>query len=64
MIARKQEKSLTCPICECRFYESDDGVAMPFCSMRCKTIDAARWIDERYSLPIERLSDDEFSGME
>ena len=57
MIAKKPEKMLRCPICEARFYESDDGVAMPFCSMRCKVIDAARWLDERYSLSVEKPFD-------
>ena len=23
---------------------------MPFCSLRCRQIDLARWLDERYSL--------------
>ena len=54
----KQAKPLTCPVCEQRFYESDDGVMMPFCSSRCKVIDAARWLDERYGLPIENVSED------
>jgi endogenous inhibitor of DNA gyrase (YacG/DUF329 family) len=24
---------------------------MPFCSQRCKRIDAQRWLDEKYLLP-------------
>jgi endogenous inhibitor of DNA gyrase (YacG/DUF329 family) len=32
---------------------------MPFCSPRCKQVDLGRWLDERYSLPIERELDDE-----
>ena len=43
-----------CPVCDQRFDENDDGVAMPFCSSRCKLIDAARWLDERYGMPIEK----------
>jgi len=30
---------------------------MPFCSQRCRGIDLARWLDEKYGLPYE--SDDE-----
>jgi endogenous inhibitor of DNA gyrase (YacG/DUF329 family) len=52
-----QSKPLTCPVCEQRFYEGDDGVAMPFCSSRCKIIDAARWLDERYGMPVEKPMD-------
>ena len=51
-------KLRTCPVCERRFDESDHDVAMPFCSGRCKTIDAARWLDERYTVPIERAVED------
>lgn len=42
-----------CPICERTFSGTGEDVAMPFCSRRCKTIDAARWLDETYGLPIE-----------
>jgi len=52
--------SLSCPVCDQRFDESDDGVAMPFCSSRCKMIDAARWLDERYGMPIEKPLEDDF----
>jgi endogenous inhibitor of DNA gyrase (YacG/DUF329 family) len=24
---------------------------MPFCSLRCRQIDAQRWLDEKYTLP-------------
>jgi len=51
---------LICPVCDRRFDESDDGVAMPFCSSRCKRIDAARWLGERYGLPVEKLAEDNF----
>lgn len=30
---------------------------MPFCSDRCRQIDLSRWLDERYSLPVERPED-------
>jgi len=49
-----QTQPMTCPVCDQRFDESDDGVAMPLCSSRCKRIDAARWLDERYGVPIEK----------
>ncbi|MDR3183195.1 MAG: DNA gyrase inhibitor YacG [Planctomycetaceae bacterium] len=42
-----------CPICDKEFDENAPKAALPFCSMRCKLIDAARWLDEKYSLPIE-----------
>ena len=54
--------ALTCPVCEQRFRESDDGVVMPFCSRRCKMIDAARWLDERYGLPVEKQLESEYES--
>ncbi len=45
--------TLHCPICDKPFDESDEGAALPFCSRRCKLIDAGRWLDEHYGLPIE-----------
>ena len=59
MALENHETPLTCPVCEQCFAESDDGVAMPFCSRRCKMIDAARWLDERYGMPIEKPTEDE-----
>lgn len=42
-----------CPTCRQEF-ESDHSPAMPFCSQRCRLIDLGRWVNEEYSLPIER----------
>ncbi|MCC7084157.1 MAG: DNA gyrase inhibitor YacG [Pirellulales bacterium] len=47
-----------CPVCEITF-DSESSEAMPFCCPRCKQIDLSRWLDERYSLPIERPDDAE-----
>ncbi|MCL2624095.1 MAG: DNA gyrase inhibitor YacG [Planctomycetaceae bacterium] len=58
------EKSLTCSVCEQHFAENNDGVAMPFCSQRCKMIDAARWLDERYGMPVEKPSEDDLTAAE
>ncbi len=51
---------LHCPICEKEFLPDEPGVSMPFCSKRCKTIDAARWLGEVYGLPYE--SEDQPEG--
>jgi endogenous inhibitor of DNA gyrase (YacG/DUF329 family) len=57
---KNDKRTLTCPVCEQRFDENDDEAAMPFCSSRCKWIDAARWLDERYGLPVEKPIEDIF----
>lgn len=46
-------KELKCPICDRPFSEENPNVAMPFCSPRCKRVDAGRWLGESYGLPIE-----------
>ena len=44
---------LHCPICDKLFDDNDERASLPFCSSRCKLIDAGRWFDEAYGLPIE-----------
>lgn len=47
-----------CPICGKRF-DSDESSDLPFCGERCRSIDLGRWLGEAYSVPVERLEDDE-----
>lgn len=47
-----------CPICR-REFDSAQSEAMPFCSNRCRMADLGRWLDERYSMPVERRDEDE-----
>ena len=51
---------IRCPICEKRFDQATTQ-AMPFCSERCRKIDLGRWLNEGYSVPVERIDDDEES---
>ncbi len=46
-----------CPFCDAPV--DPVTMTMPFCSVRCKQLDLGRWLDERYTLPIERESDDD-----
>ncbi|MDR1485176.1 MAG: DNA gyrase inhibitor YacG [Planctomycetaceae bacterium] len=45
--------TLKCPVCNRTFDVGLSGVAMPFCSTRCKQIDANRWLNEEYGLQYE-----------
>jgi endogenous inhibitor of DNA gyrase (YacG/DUF329 family) len=45
-----------CPICQ-SWFEIEESPAPPFCSARCRQIDLGRWLDEDYSLPVERPED-------
>lgn len=53
--APSSPKMMTCPICEKLFREDSEEAALPFCSKRCKRIDTARWLDEAYGLPDEKM---------
>jgi endogenous inhibitor of DNA gyrase (YacG/DUF329 family) len=53
--------TIRCPVCE-KPFDSEHSAAMPFCSDRCKQIDLSRWLDERYSMPVERPEDADDDG--
>lgn len=50
---------IRCPICE-RTFDIQQSTTMPFCSDRCRQIDLGRWLGEKYSVPVERLDEEEF----
>jgi len=43
---------LLCPTCGKRFTRADTDYP-PFCTERCKLLDLANWLDERYRIPGE-----------
>jgi hypothetical protein len=50
-----------CPICD-RPFDPATAAAMPFCSERCRTIDLARWLGEKYSVPLPPRHEDDADG--
>jgi uncharacterized protein len=54
---------IRCPICEQMFDPVHAAATMPFCSNRCRQIDLGRWLREGYSVPVERMDEDE-EGMD
>lgn len=53
---------MKCPICQSVF-EKEASRSLPFCSTRCREIDLARWIDEKYSVTVEKDRElDEFAN--
>lgn len=49
---------VVCPTCKKKFdYYSSDF--RPFCSERCRLIDLGQWLDESYTVPVEKLTPDE-----
>jgi len=47
-----------CPTCHAEFDPAQSST-MPFCSERCRLLDLGRWLDERYSVPASRLSEED-----
>jgi endogenous inhibitor of DNA gyrase (YacG/DUF329 family) len=47
-----------CPICKKRVAEPPANSTYPFCSDRCKLIDLGRWLDGKYSVPVQRRADE------
>lgn len=47
-----------CPTCKKKFnYFS--SLFRPFCSEKCRLIDLGQWLNESYSVPMEKKVDDE-----
>jgi endogenous inhibitor of DNA gyrase (YacG/DUF329 family) len=54
---------VTCPNCKKKFdYYSSDF--RPFCSERCRLIDLGQWLNESYTVPVEKLTEDEVQTLE
>jgi len=47
-----------CPVCDADV-KLDATPTVPFCSERCRLIDLGRWLDEAYSLPEQKQSEDD-----
>lgn len=54
---------VTCPTCKKSFsyYESQ---FRPFCSEKCRLTDLGHWLTESYTVPVEKLSEDELQTLE
>ncbi|MEI8071303.1 MAG: DNA gyrase inhibitor YacG [Planctomycetota bacterium] len=46
-----------CPVCNA-LINLTTTTTIPFCSARCRLIDLGRWLDEGYSVPETRRSDE------
>jgi uncharacterized protein len=54
---------VTCPTCKKRFNYYSSGFR-PFCSERCRLIDLGQWLTESYTVPVEKLSEEEAQTLE
>jgi uncharacterized protein len=54
---------VTCPTCKKKFIYQDSAFR-PFCSERCRLIDLGQWLTESYTVPVEKLTEDEAQTLE
>ena len=47
-----------CPICHKHAGKRADNAFFPFCSVRCKTIDLGKWLNEEYRVPVDASADE------
>lgn len=54
---------VVCPTCKKKFdYHSSEF--RPFCSEKCRLIDLGQWLNESYTVPVEKLSLEEAQTLE
>lgn len=54
---------VTCPNCKKKF-EYFSSEFRPFCSERCRLIDLGQWLSESYSVPVEKITEEEAETIE
>ncbi|MGE3609852.1 MAG: DNA gyrase inhibitor YacG [Bacteriovoracaceae bacterium] len=54
---------VTCPNCKKKFnYYSSEF--RPFCSQKCRLIDLGQWLNESYTVPAQKLTEEETQTLE
>jgi len=54
---------VVCPTCKKKFnYYSSEF--RPFCSEQCRQIDLGLWLTESYTVPVEKLSEEDIHNLE
>ncbi|MFP5387289.1 MAG: DNA gyrase inhibitor YacG [Bacteriovoracia bacterium] len=54
---------VSCPNCKKKFdYYSSEF--RPFCCEKCRLIDLGQWLTESYSVPVEKLTEEEIDTLE
>jgi endogenous inhibitor of DNA gyrase (YacG/DUF329 family) len=59
----KKKIEVKCPQCKKKF-EYYSSEFRPFCSERCRLIDLGQWLEESYTVPVEKLTEDEYLTLE
>jgi uncharacterized protein len=58
-----KEFNVVCPTCKIKFnYYSSEF--RPFCCEKCRLIDLGQWLSESYTVPVEKLTDEEVDTLE
>ena len=58
-----KQLTIDCPRCKKKFnYYSSEF--RPFCSEKCRLIDLGQWLNESYTVPVQKLSQEEAEQLE
>lgn len=58
-----KQLTVDCPRCKKKFnYYSSEF--RPFCSEKCRLIDLGQWLNESYTVPVQKLSQEEAEQLE
>lgn len=55
--------NVTCPTCK-RTFNYYDSQFRPFCTDKCRMSDLGMWLTESYSVPVDKLTEDEIETLE
>lgn len=58
-----KEINVSCPTCK-KTFKYHDSAFRPFCSERCRLSDLGKWLTESYSVPVEKLTENEMETLE
>lgn len=54
---------VACPTCKKKF-DYYSSTFRPFCCEKCRLIDLGQWLSESYTVPVEKLTDEEQETLE
>ena len=57
-------KNQLCPICNQTITLNKETIYIPFCSIRCKTIDLGNWLSDSYRIPVNLINDNEIDNLD
>jgi endogenous inhibitor of DNA gyrase (YacG/DUF329 family) len=58
-----KQLDVECPTCK-KIFSYFSSTFRPFCCEKCRLIDLGQWLTESYSVPVQKLTDEELITLE